>query len=500
MTLKEETTENIEIEEKTESIDMNDTNTKEEIVEKEEIDNSSDLEKNKQHISSEFNAEGNMAQTQIFIQNLNGTIPEWLKDEVVVSSKKTKEVYDLQNKQQCADFVEKYGNSNYLAVAIILSIFEVVILQDLPDLEEQLIKYLPEIKVSDNENSLYNNWHNPYISLNTILSVIKGKQFAADNGQTYIGLGVNAERALINILEQFPVLSRSIIDWLIHLHEIYQYHTSFDAYQIMAAFARVVSVDIADAKARIFPRLYTKSENIGLLGNLAYRLYGDVTIKQEIEAIVVRWISSDSIWLWKSACMVYSFLMEDNINVSFGDILETAISKRFWILQGHDLNFIVLLLLRYAHFRTLFAHVLYIVFVDAKSREEKYQAGRIYISLIRRSYYQVNASFVELPLVACDKKQQQQYIAPLIQHVMSFYNLRKQLYAILKAYMREISGYEYSMNIVEHIAAYFYNMVSSNISYQQDVLYFLEKCNYKVANQVYRRLQQEYDKKELTIT
>ncbi len=495
MNTKEDTADKVETEEKTDSAKKADISDKEETIENEEVENSSDLEKNKKHIANEFNAEGNMAQTQIFIQNLNGVIPDWLKKAVAVSSKTQEKVYDLRDKQQCAEFVEKYGNSSYLAVAIILSVFEVVVLQDMPDLEEQLIKYLPEPKESNNKDNLYYNWQNPYISMDTILSVMKGKQFLAEDGRTYIGLGENAEQVLMNVLEQFPILRRSVIDWLIHLHEIYQYKTSFDAYQIMTAFARVIAVDIADANARVFPRLYTNPNNVGLLGNLAYRLYGDAAIKEEIEAIVIRWIKSGSIWLWKAACMVYSFLMEDGINVPFGDSLETAICKKFWDLQGYDLNFIAILLLRYTHFRTLFAHILELVFHNAKSSEWKVQAGRIYVSLIRRGYYQVNASLQELPLVACDKKQQQQYLAPLIKQVMSVYSLRKQLYAILKAYMAELSEYDFSEDLVNHIAAYFYNMASSNAAYQQDILYFLEKCKNNIAMRVYRRLQQVYDKK-----
>ncbi len=495
MNTKEDTADKVETEEKTDSAKRADTSDKEETIENEEVENSSDLEKNKKHIANEFNVEGNMAQAQVFIQNLNEVVSDRLKNGVSVSSKTQEKVYDLRDKQQCAEFVEKYGNSRYLAVAIILSIFEVVVLQDLPDLEELLIEYLPEPKESDKKNSLCYNWQNPYISMDKILSVMKGKQFLAEDGRTYIGLGENAEQVLRNILEQFPILRRSIIDWLILLYEIYQYKTNFDANQIVTAFARVISVNITDAKARIFPRLYTNPNNVGLLGNLAYRLYGDVAIKEEIEDIIICWIKSDSIWLWKAACMVYSFLMEDDIIVSFGDILETVICKRFWNLQGNDLKFIVLLMLRSIHFRTLLAHVIQLVFYNAKSGEWKVQAGRIYVSLIGRGYYQVNASYPELPLVACDKNKQQQYLVPLIKQVMAVDSLRKQLYAILKAYMVKLSKYDFSQGMVNHIAAYFYIMASSNTAYRQDILYFLENCKNIVANRVYERLLQEYDKK-----
>ena len=82
---------------------------------------------------------------------------------------------------------------------------------------------------------------------------------------------------------------------------------------------------------------------------------------------------------------------------------------------------------------------------------------------------------------------------------MSSYRLRMQLYVILETYLKELSGYNFSVNMINHLSAYFYNMASSDAIYQEDVLYFLKNCNSKVANQIYKKLYSIYKRGELDL-
>ncbi len=461
--------------------------------EKEEIDDPDELEKEKK--SSEFTVKDNMAQYQIFIQNLDNLFAGYKQSPKETKEKQNVKKYDLRNTDDCSEFVEKYRDSEYVAVAVILSVFEVISIGDLPDLEEQLLEYLPIAEKPDDEAAdARRTQRNPYISLNTILAVIGGEKFVAGDGRTYVCLEEDTKQALVNILELFPVLRRTIITWLIHLHEVYQYRTSFDAYQIMAAFARVISVDITDAKTQIFPKLYANPDNVGLLGNLAYRLYGEADVRKDMEDIIIHWVKSDSIWLWKSACLAYVFLMEDGNSISFGKGLNRAVRKRFYNMKRNDLNFLAVLLIQSKHFRSMLAEIIYGVFGDMDSREEKMYLAQRYIYLIRYGYYQVKPSARELPLVACDTKRQQECLIPVVRQVMLTYHLRKQLYAILRAYLEELSGYEFSADMINHIAAYFYNMAFEP-SYLKDVLFFLQGCKNEAARQVYQRLYETYEKK-----
>lgn len=76
---------------------------------------------------------------------------------------------------------------------------------------------------------------------------------------------------------------------------------------------------------------------------------------------------------------------------------------------------------------------------------------------------------------------------------MSLYQLRKQLFIILDAYLKELSTYQYSESVINHISAYFYNISLTGTEYQQDIIDFLKHCPCKAAQQIFNRLSQIFD-------
>ncbi|MCI8426783.1 MAG: hypothetical protein HFJ03_04445 [Lachnospira sp.] len=457
--------------------------------ETENINNQSDLEEKKRTINK-LNANNNWGQNQAFINSVDTIVYNVYKQDLKQSeSEKSLKKYDLSNSNDCTQFVEKYKYSEYLAMAIILSTFEAVLLADLPDLQKTLMEYLPIVRMKDNEEKEEEaSQPNPYVSLNTILMVINGKKFVTEDGQICIGFGESSIQILINILEQFPMLRSSIVSWLIYLSKIYKYRTVFDIYQIATAFARIVSLDITDAKMRILPQLYSSSNNIGLLGVMAYKLYINNMLIDDVECILLHWIESDNRWIWKSVCLAYAFIIEKNNHISIESDLKKALSKKILYLKGSDLHFIVMILHQSKHCRTMIAEIFNNIYNKTNNREEKILISQQYINLIRYCYYIVDASFIKLPLVACDSKSQQICITKIIGQIMSVYYLRKQLYAILGAYLHELSSYNFSQNIIGHISAFFYNIILSSPLYKQDVLYFLTNCKNEAAKQVFMRL------------
>lgn len=471
----------------------------EDMEDDEGFDKSSDIEEEKRNANqNQFNAQGNTAYTQIFVQNLGNLNANYKPSLEGFSTKESLKKYDLRNPDECSEFVETYKKSEYLAIAVILCTFEVVPLVDLPDLQEKLLGYLPVVEISDSEESeKHHTQSNPYISLNTILTVVGGQKFVTDDGQSCVGLGEDSEQALINILEQFPFLRSSIVSWLIHMHEIHEYRTTFDACQIAIAFSRIISIDIKDAKSRIFAQLYSNPRNVWLLGALAYKLYENTALRADIENVIVQWINSDSVWLWKSACLTYVSLKESDVCISFDFKLAKAINKKIMGFRRNDSSFISKLLIRSPHFRTLIANSLCIVYKRLNTREERVALAQIYVNLIRHSYYLVNSFFKELPLVACDTKHQQTCLCQIVSQIMSTYHLRKQLYAIMEAYLKELSKYDFSASTLNHISAYFYIMSFADLSYQNDVFFFLEKSKNKAAKQIYIQLCRTYKREEL---
>lgn len=466
----------------------------EELDDSEEVVTSDELEQ-KKRITNEFNVDGNKAYTQIFIQNL-GAFNANKGTEAVKSRTSVNKKYDLRNQDDCTEFIEEFKVGEYLAIAIILSTFEAVVLGDIPDLTDSLMKYLPVSEEIDSEGEiLHNTLRNPYLSLNTILSVIGGQRFVTEDGQQCICLGENSKQALINILEQFPVLRSSIVSWLIYLSGIYKYRTFFDIYQIATAFTRIVSFDFFDAKRRIFPQLYSNPNNTGLLGLLMYKLYQDIALKEEVFKIILYWIKSDSEWIWKSACLSYSYFTENENSFVYEAELIKAIGKKIIYFKSSEFSFIAMLLSQSKSFRTMISEVFYEVYEKSDTRKKKEALAQNYVKLIRFSYYRINASFMDLPLAACDTKKQQENLFQIIEKTMSVYRLRRQLYAILKAYLKEISYYDFSQKLINHISAYFYNLGSGDIVYQQDILEFLKNCHNEAAEQIYNRLHSTYDKK-----
>lgn len=455
----------------------------------ENINNQSDLEEKKRTINK-LNANNNWGRYQAFVNGKCSIVYNIYEQDLEQSEpEKSLKKYDLRNSNDCAEFVEKYKYSEYLAIAIILSTFEVVLLGDLPDLQKTLMDNLPMVKIQNNEDKeKLVSQRNPYVSLNTILMVINGKRFVTKDGQICIGFGEGSIQILINILEQFPMLRSSIVSWLIYLSKIYKYRTAFDSCQMVAAFARIISLDITDAKMRVLPQLYSNSNNIALLGALAYKLYTNNMLVNESELILLYWLKSDSKWIWKSALLTYSFIIQKNNNTTIEDDLKKTFSKKILYLKGRDLHFIAMILHQSKHCRIMFAEIFNNTYNKTNDKKKKLLICEQYLNLIRYCYYMVDASFIKLPLVACDSKSQQICLTKIIGQIMSVYYLRKQLHAILGAYLDELSSYNFSENVIKHISGFFYNMISLTSLYKEDVLYFLRNCKNEAAKQVFMRL------------
>ena len=106
----------------------------------ENIDNSDELEQKKQNV---FNAEGNTAWVQVFVNSL-GEFNMYYKLSVEKKENTAAgKSYDLSKMDECTEFVEQFKNSEYLATAIILCTFEMIPLADLSDLQKYLMECLP---------------------------------------------------------------------------------------------------------------------------------------------------------------------------------------------------------------------------------------------------------------------------------------------------------------------------------------------------------------------
>lgn len=446
----------------------------------EPISSSSELEKEKR-TTRDFYAQNNTGHIQVFIQSLESLNLGVHPKEDKSLEKSPPQTYDLHCQDDCSIFVERYKNSDYLAIAIVLSTFELVRLSDLPELKAILIEMLPAAEPTEAENTPAQMGSNPYISVNTFLSIIGGKRFVTDDSQQCIGLGDGSFQILQNFWELFPSLREPIAKWLIQLYQIYKFRTAFDAYQMSNAFVKIILLDFDDAKKRIFSRFYSSPNYTGLLGSIVCKLYETPTLRQDLNHMLLDWARSTSTWLWRPLCLAYSFLPPElrpnEIDVS----IKKIITKRFAHITKSDSNFFAILLIQSEYFRTAFSQLLSHSFQKAMARNDRLTIAQIYLYLLRSCYYIVDSSHPELPLVACDTIVQLRSLSSVLTQVMSQFSLRKQLYAVLRAYLNEISYYHYSNQLFEHIAAYFYKIIQDIPEYRQDIQQFLSDCKNSIA-------------------
>ena len=455
----------------------------------EPISSTSDLEQEKKRAAYEFYAQGNTATTQIFIGHLGSMdLDSWQKNGTPPTPSAS-QAYSLHTRQGCREFVERYKNSEYLAVAIVLSVFELVYLGDLHELEELLLEELPDSAPVKEDTPLTRD---PYISVDTYLSTIGGERFTSQEGKQYVGLGESAQKALQNIWEQFFGLRDPICRWLVMLCRSYKTRVAFDAYQIVCAFARVTCLDFEDARKRIFSRLYSSPENVGLLGNLVCKLYEETSLRGKLEDLLLSWLGGKGSWLWRPACLACSFLMPGLDERQLGPALERAVGCRLYSLTKSNSTFLAILMLQSKYFRDLLAQLLSRMARKAGSREERLATAQTYLYLLRSCYYLVDDQRPELPLAACDAKEQQEALTPVLAEVMGHIDLRKQLYAILRVYLKELDRYQYSNGLFNHLCAYFYNLTRSAPAYWPDIMEFLSGVQGESGKRLHAYMLSDY--------
>lgn len=455
----------------------------------EPISSTSDLEQEKKRAAYEFYAQGNTATTQIFIGHLGSMdLDPWQK-RCTPSAPPASQTYSLHTRQGCREFVERYKNSEHLTVAIVLSVFELVYIGDLHELGELLMEELPDATPAKEDTP---PTRDPYISVDTYLSVIGGERFTSQEGKQYVGLGESAQKALQNIWEQFYGLRDPICRWLVMLCRSYEARTAFDAYQMVCAFARVACLDFDDARKRIFSRLYSSPENVGLLGNLVCKLYEETGLRGKLEELLLGWLSTRDSWLWRPACLACSFLMPGMDESRIGSALERAVGCRLNSLTKNNSAFLAILMLQSKYFRNMLAQLLARMVQRTGSREKRLAAAQTYLYLLRSCYYLVDDKMPELPLAACDTKEQQEALTPVLAEVIGHVSLRKQLYAILRVYLKELDLYRYSDGLFNHLCAYFYNLTRSAPAYWPDIMEFLSGFRGKSGRRLYEYMLFDY--------
>ena len=437
------------------------------------IHNSEELEKEKQ-VVKELYAENNHAHTQSFIQEaktVNYYIGELrpVKYELPVEQK-----YDLKKCKECIAFVKEFKNTEYFFTAFVLAMFQIVEVFDLKELKSIFSDCLPPTNINETE------YIGPYVAQDSILSVISGEKYTK-NGLQYVGLGDNYEQVLQNFIGQFPDLQEPLICMIEQLLEIKRYRKDFYLIQIALLLKNLHKKRLVDVEERILPYLCRNKVNIEILVLFLCFLYGDEQTENDADRIISDWLKHDRKWMWQVASLVYIQLMETRPECQFEKQLEKIISNKIIGFRKDDYRFISDILMCSKDFRELICRVWNGALPLSNNEKEIPQQ---FLCLIRNCYYRVNEGNVTLPLIVCDSKQQLFELKEILEKVMGCCELRRQLYSLLKAYIKEIAEYEYSVSVISRVAGYCWFLGAIDDDYREDIIDVLKQCPDVIAKKI----------------
>lgn len=458
---------------------------------------SDEFAKNKQKFQSgNMDVKDNKADNLMIVQNaiFYGNTSFGVHDvrEVTRNSIAIGKEYDLSDAEQLAEFGEIAKAGGPFAVAVILCVFEYVELDDLQVLKSKLLAELP--KVTDEEGKEIGVYQNAYISINSLIRLVKGKMFITESGQNCIGLGISRPTALKNLWQQFPTMRDHIARWLLNISDLFEYRTNFNTAQIIVAFVNFFKLDFNAGISLFFQKLYSSPDKYWLLGFIALELYNDSAYRHKILPHINQWAESSGSWLWKSALYVYANIRKGEENTAFDDKVGKALAIRCNFLEYDDtryenLPYIGMLLINSERLRTLIASMLGDLVTGNRNYNEKRLACLWYLELLRYGYYLVSAEMTSLPLVACDKKQQLENLLPMLEVLLSRYDTRRLLFVTLESYLKEISSYEVEKATLNHIKAFLQLLAQINPRFRGDILLFLKRCDCKITKEIEKYLE-----------
>lgn len=390
--------------------------------------------------------------------------------------------YLLHDVTQCAAFGEQFKDSIHFAYAIVMSVFDYVLIRLVDDLVKHLMVHLPT--VTDEEGRARADRDAPFLALKSILSVIGGCEIETPEGLA-VGFAENTAGVLRNIWFQYPSLRDSIVSWLLDINSQSNNRTDFELHQIVNAFVKLIKIDFTDAERRLFLPLASDPRNTNTLVLIALELYASCSTKKFIDSILHKWSQSPSNWHWKISCSTYALLSYDEKDDEYTKKLEDVLLPRFYTYDESICRYTGLSLLQSKRLRNAIVKVLE-HYSKKAIEDEKHDLvmAIFYLELVRYAYYRVTSECPILPLVACDDPTQHTLLRPVLATILEEWSLREVLFAIIGAYLDEISTYNVNEQIKKALQAFFYNAALANPRFYQDIRRFLQNETNNIATEI----------------
>ncbi|ATW26933.1 hypothetical protein [Candidatus Formimonas warabiya] len=424
---------------------------------------------------NEIQITNNYYGNSLAIDNMNGNINSFKPNE---TTKRGKQNYHLEDSTDCDQFVSDKKASRTLAYALVLSLFEVTAVSELPSFTQSLYQELPQ-NPDEKERAQMENAES-YLSQDTILGMIGAErgeiEFTSRLG-TFTSQCVRftenqqSQKILENFWNLFPNIRNSMIHWLISISGQERIKGSLAFNQIISAFSKLIQIDFKYGMDEIYPRLLSDPNNIYLLFGITRELFKVERYKNNMDELLKKWATTRGGWLWRIPCMAYIQKLEGEYtreieDAIFSRIVSALESKPF---QNTDLKYIGENLIYSDRFRNLISAHLHTIFSKDVLSYKK-NVCFIYFSLVHYAYFSVTKNRPQLPLVACDSRQQVEKLLPMLKFLFSKKIMRDLIFDLLAAYLVEIDAYNIPM---EKLKIFFHCIAFSDRSYYDHILFFL---------------------------
>ena len=240
---------------------------------------------------------------------------------------------------------------------------------------------------------------------------------------------------------------------------------------------------VIDVKNKLFPILCTYKANMPLLGMTFAKLLQQKQVKSEVENILMFYLQSDNVWIWKS--VLWGVIQSENEDEKIECRIQSLIGSKIKGGKYKDYKFILELVMFSERFRDLICIVFEKEFFKLKTKAQRDKLCNAYIYLLTNCYYRVNTNHKELAFVICDKKEQLLSLSHIYKCIMNNYHVRLQFFSLLKAYIKELAGYTYSDRLVKRLAGFIFFLKEDNKNLEKDILEVVNQCPREIVKKIH---------------
>ncbi len=234
----------------------------------------------------------------------------------------------------------------------------------------------------------------------------------------------------------YPQFRNAIIDWLIELSKIDKWFLCATAQNSIAEYA---TLDFEYSLDRIFTKLYKnpKYSEISTLAFVIEKFYDKNICNDNIENLLFSWFQQDNHDLW----MVSFRLCAKGYAYKCKEKLSEVLNKHIFNPNYREDRYF-LYIMGFAHrSKYISEKLIYVLHKQIEQQKLKYQKdqiAQIFLWLMLYDFFTTDENYPNLVFIDCaNTLELRKQLRPILQHILSDFQLRTKLYEILNAFFTE---------------------------------------------------------------